>query len=335
MQNPYRRRFQQARRVISDIYKLVSLGYISKKALGKISKMTTSEQKQFARNVRKKNMPKGELSKLRKQVKDINKKLAYDDSLCRYKACQYDSLTSSVNQTAYQSYNITSDSILDASIANLRYFDPSTPGTLITADVGTTAYQSETLIKVFSTITCRNNYQVPLELDIYLCRCRGDTSIAPQTAFTNGMSDQGGPTSTSMLLYPSDSDEFNSLWKIAKHQRYVLEPGRQVSLSCSSKQITYSPSLADSHSFAYLHKNQGMVWLVRIHGVVAHDSSLDQQGLIASGVDVTCKVVCDVRYDSGGPALNDVVISDGFSAFTNGAVVANKPVSDNQAYSQA
>ena len=69
------------------------------------------------------------------------------------------------------------------------------------------------------------------------------------------------------------------------------------------------------------------------HDHKAHDSIADEQGIAQAGVDILREMVHTLKYDSGGVDINDVIIDDNSSSFTNGAVVSSKPVSDNIGYS--
>lgn len=71
-------------------------------------------------------------------------------------------------------------------------------------------------------------------ITIYHLICRKDNSIAPDVAFTNGMTDENGATCAFFLgAHPKTSQKFRELWAIKKVTRRFLGPG--ASMDCSLK----------------------------------------------------------------------------------------------------
>lgn len=222
----------------------------------------------------------------------------------------------------------------EAVLAQLRFFDIANPATLVQASGAVGTYSRDYLFStVYSQLGFMNNYQVPAKVTVYACCPKEDTSIAPTTAFTDGLVDQGNPSNTSQMVHLTDSIQFNDLWRICKRKSAIVMPGKRMSCTMSLKNIMYDPALLDSHSLVYQPKYKCFQWVVRVEGVIAHDSSVaTEQGFAAAGGDFYVHTKYVVRYEAGTD-LKYIYINDGADSFTNGALVSEAPVADNIAYS--
>lgn len=290
----------------------------------------TTYKKGFGRVSRKRPIPK---KGLKNQVKELKRLAEADTGELIYRDRATDAVLCSVNGTAHSDFVLNSTSHLEGVLAQLRYYNPSVPGTLTTADGATGSFEKEFYFTTcYGNLTCRNNYQVPVDVSIYLVKVKNDTSIIPTTAFTDGLADVGSPTSTSPLVYLTDSPIFNDLWKITNTYKFKLSPGQQKSYSASTPKFMYDPSLTDVHGLVYQRKNKTMAFIVRVEGVIGHDTTADEQGCLAAGVDVMFDRTFKVKYQAGAD-IKYIHVVNSASTFTNGGVVSNKPVSDNQQYS--
>ena len=117
-----------------------------------------------------------------------------------------------VNATNYVAKAVNNKTIVADILGKLEYYNPSVPGTLTTAD-GTTGSFMKTFMfrRISCTAVIRNNYTVPVNVDVYFCRVKSDTSIEPDTAVQDGYNNVVGAAAgfTSYekpaLFYPSDS----------------------------------------------------------------------------------------------------------------------------------
>lgn len=288
--------------------------------------------------IKPKSKPKGKGSKakstsqLAKQVANLSRKVSVDQGTLTFYSRQTSRCLASVNQCAYLEVGGVPNSAYEDVLAQLRFFDSATPNTLVQASGASATYKRDYLFSYYHTIDVRNNYQVPCKVTMYIVTPKADTSILPVTAFTNGLTDIGSPSSTSSLLYPTISPQFNQLWKIQDSKTKFLQPGQMASISSAEKNISYDPSLTDSQTSDYQKKNKACVIFVRVEGCLAHDTANDQQGFAQAGVDISYvrKMIC--KYDAG-IELDFVYINDTADAFTNGAVVSSYPVADNIGYS--
>lgn len=272
---------------------------------------------------------------LKKTVREIQKEIKSEQANLIYRSCVTGRVLSSVNQSTVSSVNSVGCTELEAVLGQLRFFDSATPGTLIQASGATGTYMREYHFKnISSSIKLVNNYQVPVEVQMFVCSPKEDTSIPPATAFTNGLADVGNPSSTSRLVFVTDSSEFNHLWSIKLSKKARLEPGQSLNSIYSIKDCFYDPSVFDSHALEYQRKFKNYSIMIRVSGVLGHDTSLDQQGHLQAGIDYSIKTTYNVEYDAGID-LKFIVVNDLSDSFTNGGVVSEQPIADNIGYSVA
>lgn len=284
-----------------------------------------------ARPVRK-SFPK----KINKQIKELKRLTESDMGTLIYRACVVGAGGVSVNTSGTATALDVSVSNLETVLAQLRYYNPSVPGTLTTADGAAGTFQKDFLFnKLSMKVLFRNNYQIPCKVRIFVCQPKEDTSISPVTAFTNGLTDIGAPSSGAPNVYLTDSVQFSDLWKIVASKKAVLEPGREVTISHSVKPFHYDPSLVDSHSQSYQNRFASTVIIYRLEGVLSHDSAVStEHGTSQARLDIRSDVTYEVRYSAGADIKYLVLVND-MDTPTNGFVCSNKPVADNQAYSVA
>lgn len=272
---------------------------------------------------------------LKKTVAEL-KRLSDADTGTYIKRERYSFIhTSSVNQSNHQIYTGWLHTDTEAVIDNLKYFDPATPGTFTTTDFNAGTNQKEILVdSVYSKLTLKNNAQIPGRVTVYTLKPKTDTSISPTTAITNGLADIGNPTSTSQLIYATDSDQFTDLWKICATRSKIVMPGREISISHSEKNYRYDPAYFDAQTSTYSKKGRCFMFLVRVEGVMAHDSSASEVGFAQASFDVILERKSVIKYNAGAQ-IKWLEILDSVSTFTNGAVVSSMPVADNIPYSRS
>lgn len=275
-----------------------------------------------------------------KQVKQIRKELQSDSARHVYKLLASDKVLCAVNQSNYADFPMVTGTLLEAYMANLRYYDPAVPGTLVTASGATGTYQREIHFKnVNANLELRNNYQVPCKVKVYLVKPKSDTNIAPTTYYNNAIADQligGAGSITTNGIYPTDLRPFMAQWSIKCLKDVVLDAGSTIVVSHNTGSFNYDPSLFDSHALDYQTKFKSFGFLVRVEGVIGHDTSVaTEQTTLQGGVDSSTTLRAEIIYDAG-VILDDLYLSNLRDAtFTNGGVATNKPIADNQAYSVA
>lgn len=243
-------------------------------------------------------------------------------------------LLCNVNEQASANVNPLSITQYEAVLGQLKYFDPASPGTLTTASAVAGTYQRNMLFNgIYSTVRARNNYQQDVEIRIYKCDCKDDTSQSPTDAWNAGIPDGSNLTLASQLgQYPTDYNVFNDLWATKLLTKQILAPGQTVECKYNTRPFEYDPSTVDTHALTYQKEYRSSSLLVIIRGTVSHDTTLDQQGLCAAGVDFHVENTYTVKYNAG---INiSYIHADTFvDTPTNGFVQSHQPVPDNVAYS--
>lgn len=269
---------------------------------------------------------------LTKQVRNMKVSLNNDVALHTHRNTFGGSATSVANKQLVQSIGANDIVTMDQALSSLRFFDITTPSTLVTASGVTGTFSRKMLIKnVNFRVRYQNNYQIPLIATFYVCSPKKDTGIAPSTAWDNGMTDQSVGThtgSTEIFSYPTDSDQFNQLWKIQKTIHKTLQPGQFYEVVHNTGPYSYNPAVTDSHNLRYQKALKSVVVMHKFHGVTSH-SAFPDVGISDAGIDWTAVRTTKVEYEAN-IALNDYSVTNGLGTYSGTPLVSNKPVSDNQ-----
>lgn len=229
--------------------------------------------------------------------------------------------SSTANIAAYQVVSPITVSTIEAAMANLRYYDPANPATLITANASTGSYNRKILVQSQGRILLRNNYTQSVKCTIYICVPRMDTSIDPDTARTSGLTDQGNPSSSSPMLYPEQVNQFNYLWAIKETKTKILRPGQMISAKVPKQYFVYNCAYTDDHSLAYQRDHKAWTYYIRVEGLPVHDTAVSSQ--IGTGY-ATVEGIYETRmkffYDAG-VELNDISVTNNCFAVTGGTAL--------------
>lgn len=248
-------------------------------------------------------------------------------------------LASAITDAKSQNYGVTSIfghdmNMFNDSIQHLKYYDPSTPGTLTIADGKTGTYDRRFLFKsVHVSITCRNNYQSDCLLKVYLLTPKQSSSIAPLTAWQSGVTANGDTSLTSYLQigqYPNDYSDFKDVWNAKLHCKATLSAGQSMTCSHGFKDVEYDPTAFASHSAQYQSKYKNFMFLVVVQGTTGHTSTAT--GILQAGVDITRYTTRVIQYDAGVNHSYQKVEND-LGDMTTGSVQSLKPTADNIPYS--
>lgn len=305
----------------------------SSKSKGKKTKRSVKAKTRRRSNKAKMAVDKNQNKMIRKLQKTVQSDIAHHT----YKYTDSVAHTSPVGQCAHLQFGKLDSAGLESACANLRFYNPATPSTLTTASAVAGTYSRKVHFDSYTvSLTARNNYMVPCRLRFYLCTPKSDTSVGVLSYYSDGIADQviSGST-TSPMLYLTDINLVKDAYNVKCVKNVTLEAGKEVTASHTVKDIAYDPSMYDTHAVVFQKKYKAFAWIVRVEGVPAHDTVASQYGLSASGVDLDAKIIAKISYDAG-IKLDDIsYVDDRDTTFTNGAVVSNKPLSDNQSYSVA
>lgn len=242
--------------------------------------------------------------KLSKEVAKIKKQVSANTSTFIQKNRAFSSaLVPNTTEVVYNTFSLNSLTNLESAIDAVKYFDPNTPGTLITVNLSTPTFQNQVrFTSCYAKAICRNNYSVPANVTIYVMSVKKDTGLAPTTVMTSSLADMSNTTITDPLIYPSDCHDFNDLWKITKSKSWLLSAGEECSLSHSMPSFNYDVSLSDAHNLFYQKGFHGSVFLVRVTGVLAHGST-SGHAQSKAGVDITYQRNYKINYPGGADII--------------------------------
>lgn len=312
------------------IYKAGKISYsLAKKAVG----MSSQKQKAFVQRYKRgTNLKTKDVMKLKKQVRTIQKVLNTDLSTRTYRQRDTNQVLAASNSKASRQITFTVGQ-LETAISTLRYYSEST-GAYVTQSPTGTASHDIRIHSLYDRVLARNNFTIPCYVEMYLCVPKRDTSILPVTAFTNGMTDQGNPNPDSPLLYLTDSDQFNDIWSIKSSSKKIVMPGNSVKLTYTSKPFDYNSSLFDSHALDYQSAFKSHVFVIRVTGIVGHGGSTTTTVAVTqSGLDIIRDMTVVVKYDGGGPAVNDIAVVDNSDTFGGNGTITEQPIAANLNYS--
>lgn len=308
-------------------------------------KANSSEARPSLAGKRKKR-PRKPTSKTGSKLKQLEKAVNYlkktDDNesgTLTYRYINSGSLKSVVNRRNYAATSSINKTAVENMIEQLKYYDPANPGTLLTASAASGTYSRDCLIESIShKLHLRNNYQTPVNLTVYYCTVKADTNIDPASAWLQGIVDQGYGNHSAIdpivqEIYPSDSDQLNDLWKLQVAYKGELQPGQHTTVSRTVKDIKYSPSTADQHNLTYQKAFKANAYMIVIHGPLGHDTVQNEQTYIQSGIDYRATLSAKVKYNAGIDIKYYYIDQQQDLAFTNGGVVSQQPIADNQSYS--
>jgi hypothetical protein len=262
---------------------------------------------------------------VRSQLRTLKKAVESDMATLVYKriaAAQVSSAVAGVNYGTYEANNKTK---IESVLAKVYEYDTTT-GNMSTVDfTAGTAMKEIQFTGVYSKVVVRNNYLKPARVSLYVVAPKGETSVLPMTAISNGLTDMSNATSADPMIYPSDSPQFRDLWKIKVRKDFYLTTGKSAVLSWSTKGFQYDPSFADSHNLEYQPRWKGHCYLIRVEGVPS--SGTGGTGLSDAQVDCIFETHYKLKYP-GGADFERLELSDN-QTITAAASVASMDVEKN------
>lgn len=292
-----------------------------------------NQKKIVSRAVKRNPVVKG----LTKQIFDLNRKVNVGKAKHTFKGFYSSTLFAAVAQANHGYYNLNTLSMIETAMANFRYYDPAVPGTLVTANASTGTYSRDVMVNsIYSKIECANNYQVPCNIKIYLCSVKGQTDNTPTALLAANDQVIGGSAVTNPHVFLSEIESIKDQWSIDCVVDKLLYPGQFCTAKHAVSKFQYDPAHSDGEAAVYQKKFKSFVWVIRIEGVLGHDTAVaTEQTTLSAAIDIQYSSIMKFEYEAG-VQLNDIYISENRdTTFTNGGVVSSKPVSDNIGYSVA
>jgi hypothetical protein len=119
-----------------------------------------------------------------------------------------------------------------------------------------------------SIFEIRNNWSVPINIQVTKLFCRQSSGISPMTRWDTDMKAKGVTTpltDTRFFIYDA-RQTFTEHWKVFSHRKAILLPGEEITLKISRGRFKYDPT----EDYQYL-KGITQALILRVQGVVAHD----------------------------------------------------------------
>jgi hypothetical protein len=276
------------------------------------------------------------LKGLRKQVQNIRKELETDRGVLIYRSRDTSEKTSSEGQKAVHGFTGIAGGTIQSALAQCRYYNPSDPANLVTADGETGTFSREFFIKrSYVSLTVRNNYEVPVRISLHVCLPKQATNTSALTHYTQGLTDVGNPSNVSPMVYLTDSKEFNLNWVVAKSKKKELQPGQKMFISHNNKAFDFDTADYDSHALSFQKKYGGSYLIMFMEGVLGHEeANVAQYNSIQAGVDCEIRRIVEVHY-AAGSNIKYIYVDDGGDTFTTGtgnACVVMNSVNQTYAY---
>ncbi len=284
------------------------------------------------RRGRRRPMRKSRIAKLTRKVAIISKRQGNLMGRQVQRTHLFGTLAAPQRQAKVLSLHNNSNLSIEDFINPLKWFDPTNPGTRLNVNFNAGTIQKEILIdRMDFSLTIKANYLIGCQYDIYLCMLKSDTDLTPEALYTTGITLISNATVSNPLMYPTDVPLLKDIWSTKRVKSGILRPGQQVTCFHRSRPFSYDPSLSDNQTELYQVRFRSMAYLLRIHGLIAHDSMVgDQQGLAPAQVDWMTTDVLQCRYNAGAKVLYYETAGQGGDTFTNNGIVTYRPAAANQ-----
>lgn len=270
---------------------------------------------------------------LKSEVSKIKKRLNMDRPIATYVNKERDSgkVTWGDSQCQYAQVVCWNPPGIEAVIAVTpftRLQDPTATGA---ADLTTALKNQKVPIKIFSELLMRNNYNIPMEMDIYLIEFKTNQSYPSSLLINELAADlaKDGLTNTSagdaLLLnpavYPSDSVYWRLNIKVLEHTKLKFEVGDELRLTTSIDMVYNQEYLDEMGSFDVYDK-YCRHWFIRTRGPVSHDPANPALvGFSGSGYDWVVHRRYDTFVDSDLKTHN-IKVSGSYDDMSTAAITA-------------
>lgn len=313
--------------VKNALSKAASVGRSSKKA--KTDKKSTatfresngSGQKRKLKSSKGKGRKRSKVS-IKKRVAKLERKTKENMAHHKFKIDEKFQVSCLTNTCAYNSTQFMSGAQFLTVLGAIPYTLESNPSVENSFNMGVVAQPLNIKIDAFATATLRNNYLYPACLKIYILKPKVDNGDAPKDDIQNGLTELANPSINnwaSHLFYPSDSKRFLQKWKVLQTQDIRLQSGDEATINYKEK-FVFDHKEYSELSAAYTRK-YSRVFLVRICGVVAHESATESNiGTAPAKVDCVINYVYKIDRKHDTPQTSVYQPSLGLNDLTTAVV---------------
>ena len=234
------------------------------------------------------------------------------------------------NQMKYDSFNLCSASSIQRALAALQYYDPSDPVNVVVANGNTGTFQRDFLFKSNFRAVVRNNFTTAASLRMYFVLPKVQTSQTPVLTIAEGFTDRGITSTTTVMMYPTDSEVFNHAYKIVRSHSCLLQAGSEIVWKFIDT-FRYNPAVDDIFNKDLYPEYCGLVLVVFLEGCVGHEDVIHGNvGTMSACMDILTEATHKISYDAGFNAEFIEVINNSDPLTVINAVACNKPVVANQ-----
>lgn len=228
---------------------------------------------------------------------------------------------------------------LQNAINTMQYYDAAT-GDFVTRGLPTGTDSKQIIIdSAHQVMSIKNNYQIPVFAEIWVCIPKKDTSALPNNDYDSGIVDVVTNAVTMLpnheLIYPTDSPHLLNRWTIKCLKKKLLKPGDYLSASKTVKHIVYNPQNVGTEVYQKQLKGYAWITLLRGHpGTIGHNitgTAGTQFGQIQGQVDGELNTTITIKYDGGINAKRLHVAANAATLALDGGCVSQLVV-DNQTY---
>lgn len=295
-------------------------------------------KRKLKRRVRRKksskrsNLPR-KLDVLSKRVGRLSKMMDSMDGELIYRDINYQTGVCAQNIRAYIGGSFQTVGSMREGLAQLRYYDIDTPGTLKVVDLDDSAFQIDAhIVRSSISLTVRTNYLVPIIYTVWWCPVKTDTSYNPITLMQTLDDDFMNTSYVDADIFPSDFDGMKEFFGFQKLASGILMGGQEKTWTHHMKgTVTYNTSVVDAHNDSYQKKFGSGHILMRYGGVLAHDSVTPTAvGLAPVSIDAIVKKFMTIKYNAGAD-IKYIYVNSDESAFAVVPQITQRPITAQQA----
>lgn len=313
--------------VKTALTKNASLGRSSKKAKTDKKSQVTYRESNGSGQKRKLKSRKGKGRKrskgsIKKRVAKLEQKTKQNLSHHTFKIDEKFQVSCLTNTCAYNSTQFMSGAQFNTVLGEIPYTLESNPSVKNNFNMGVAYNPLNIKIKCFASATLRNNYLYPACLKLYVLKPKVDQGDTPKDDIENGITQLANASVNnwaSHIFYPSDSLRFKQKWKILRCQDVRLQSGDEVTFNYN-EDFVYDQKEYTELSAAYTRK-YSRVFLVRICGVVAHESATESNiGTAPAKIDCVINYVYKINRATDVPVNSLNQPSKGVNDLTTAVV---------------
>lgn len=234
---------------------------------------------------------------LRRQVRNLVRKVYKPESVTTYKEIKSGALSHSKNELNRSEIILFKPADVEAAIGQMQVVSPGHASEY-------EGFDGSSITKTVSFKICYSSYQVvfrnnnllPIVAKFYECCSKGNnTAQTILSDISDGLSNKGVSAPTTDLRYhPHNSALFKKNNKVLGIRKKIMNPGETFVYKGSAGKFSYDPEMLDQNSGMNYIPWKTRSLIVETHGVVAHDDTTTTTvGLCEGQLDYVCyQTIC-------------------------------------------